>query len=456
MSGNRTLHREQVGLLTYPPSADPEPIDGESINEAVTTETSSLALWSVACTSSIDCTSNRKTSAPWMIWTTGSGEKGQILRGYSVEETSLQEKQDKLEASALRLQWTHTCVDPNPNAAFLGVSAISTVRNYTGEDRRAGDWTVLCMDLSNVVRIWNLNCVGSSESATASRAQEIPLVASFSVENATGTSAALLPPRVALIGDPKNDLEKVVSVAVGMLDGTVAIVSTGIPIYNPHQKNNPSNNNSPQTVPPAGTILETWGSPSASGKNIPLSLEWNPTKPLTLAVGTGNGVVHFYSKIFTGEATTAVKHHRLSQLGSSPVRAVTFTTDGYLLIAGNDHGRLCLWDCSSSSTTNATQPALVHHLPQAHASNRCWILQAIPIDTRRFCTLASNQTLSLWNVGQMHQAVHTFQSNQALFSLSCLGDDSEKQISTTNTSKAPRVVAGSQNGWIEIFSLEAN
>ena len=483
MSGNRTLHREQIGNLS---------LQNEQGSESASDfrKEDSFSVWSLVCTNGI--VSSKPTSSisrikdEWMIWTTGS-EGGDSIRGYTVNETSLEEKNNLLEASALRLQWKHYCKDEGRNSSpesstqdyspSLGGSCLSTTRNYTGEDRNAGDWLLLSLDLSNLVRIWNLSRDGDLDVVKSGHGGKQPQKSQgqkhyhhvhthFLVEKATGTTAALLSPRLALLGDPKSALEQVVVVALGCLDGTVALISTGIPVFNPHGPSKSNNNqNKSNKIPSAGTVVEVLGSPTGRGggggsttqpADIPLSLEWNPVQAQTLAVGHGNGTVHLYSNKLDADGSTTTKHHRLHHLGDSPVRAVAFATDGNLLFAGNDQGRLCVWDCSYQQSQQQSQPpppALVHHLAQAHSS---WILKMVAIDPRRFCTLGADKSISVWNVGRLHQASHTFQSNQPLWSMAPFIDCTDNGSNLLSQQQPPRLVAGSSNGWVEVYSLEAN
>ncbi|KAL7558066.1 hypothetical protein ACA910_009253 [Epithemia clementina (nom. ined.)] len=467
MSGNRTLHREQIhGSDSLLNQQGPE-----AAAENLETDAETLAIWSLACTNEIIASSKTSMNLDkdkWFIWATGS-EGGHSIQGYQVSETSLEEKQSQLEASALRLRLTHHCFDDGGTTpahetsstanSTLGGSCVSTIRNYTGEDRNAGDRLMLSLDLSNVLRIWNLS---SNETSVSNHIQQHKVHTRFYVEKATGTTAAFLPPRLALIGDPKSWLENVVAVAIGCLDGTIALVSTGIPIFNPHHQNKGSNNQKGGgKIPPAGTVVETLGSPTGGGSgglsfsDIPLCIEWNPVTPQTIAAGHGNGVVHLYSNKLAAEGGTTTKHYRLNHLGESPVRALAFTSDGNLLVAGNDQGRLCVWDCSCQFKQQQQQPpALVNHLAQAHSS---WILRIVAIDSRRFCSLGADKSISVWNVGQFQQPMHTFQSNQPLWSMAlCLGDTINSGTNKLQAQQqAPRLVAGSSNGWLEVYSLES-
>jgi len=133
--------------------------------------------------------------------------------------------------------------------------------------------------------------------------------------------------------------------------------------------------------------------------------------------------------------------HRLLQLNHSPCRAVSLTPDGNLLVAGNDAGMLCVWDVYRSS------PVLVHHVLQAHKS---WILDIVCLaDARRLVTVGAERQIHVWSVGQLaqNQPLHTFQLDSSVWTAHAL-QSSRKE-------RAPRLVTGSDTGWLQVFSLES-
>mmetsp|Transcript_9873 Transcript_9873/g.23315 ORF Transcript_9873/g.23315 Transcript_9873/m.23315 type:complete len:254 (+) Transcript_9873:463-1224(+) len=229
----------------------------------------------------------------------------------------------------------------------------------------------------------------------------------FDVEQATGTCMRIVPPKISGVGD--------VSVAVARLDGTVAYIATGLVTPKASTKKDPK---------PAGTILETWGKPGS----IAMSLAWHPSKKF-LAIGRQDGLVEYLED----------KPHRLI-MHHTPVRALSFTPDSYLLVTGSDEGMIAIWD------TSRPNPAMVHHVMDAHSStdggNGCWILSlAVLSDSRRFVTGSVDSTLNVWNVGQIDRAMHTFSSDGAVWSSSILQEP-------------PRLVAGNNKGGLQIYSLE--
>jgi len=136
--------------------------------------------------------------------------------------------------------------------------------------------------------------------------------------------------------------------------------------------------------------------------------------------------------------------HRLLQLSHSPCRAVSVTPDGNLLVAGNDAGMLCVWDI------NRTHPVLVHHVLQAHKS---WILDLCCLsDSRRLVTVGAERQIHVWSVGQLaqNQPLHTFQLDGSVWTAHVL-----QSSSSSKQERAPRLVTGSDTGWLQVFSLES-
>lgn len=327
-----------------------------------------------------------------------------------MKESSIEDKQDVLDASALRLDCTHALLGTGqeyPNTqAVLGCTVVSLARNYVGDDKVAGDLIVVSLELGGKVRVWSFteDMDDKQQQQTADGScKQVRAMMEFEVENATGTTLQVCPPALSGVGD--------VAVAVGCLDGTIKMVATGL--ATPGAKKDPT---------PAGTVLDTWGS---RGSAIPLSLCWHPVKSHTLAVGRQDGIVD----ILTGSKKD---QHRLTQHGS-PVRAVAFTDDGNLLNAGSDEQLMCIWDVSRKN------PTLVHHVLQAHKS---WFLDicALP-DSRRFVTVGADRTVHVWNVGQLYQPLHTFQTDHSVYTVQ------------RGPAGLPRLVTGSDTGWLQVYSL---
>lgn len=368
MSGYRSLHREQVGK---------EPV------------------WQV------QSSSNNNGAAAWSMWTASADG---CVRAYRVQEKDIQ---DELNASALLLECTNvflgaTQVFPPPTPAVIGCSQISICRNYVGEDDMAGDLVVASLDLTGRVRVWTCTPESLDTDAQENAPSRIKATHEFSVEGATGTVMALCPPNLSGQGN--------VMVAIAMLDGTIAMVATGL--ATPKATKEPS---------PAGTVLDKWGSGS-----IAMSLAWHPNQHI-LVVGRKDGLVDILPATKKGP-------HRLVRHGS-PVRAVSYTPDAQLLITGSDEGMLCVWD------VNRKAPTLVHHVVQAHTS---WILSvSVLSDSRRFVTCGADRKIHVWNVGQIYAPMHTFQTDSTVWT-----------THITPKQDPQRLITGSEDGFVQVYSLD--
>ena len=374
MSGYRNLHRQQVHE------------DGAPVWQAQPSVSKSGQ----------DC---------WNVWT-ASGDG--LARVYRVQEKAAS---DDLDASALSLSCSHILLGKNQVSSkktILGCTQLSLTRNYVGDDDMAGDWIAASLDLSGRVRVWIVS--PDNLSTTTSTAPESPTQIrcnhEFVTGQTTGTLMAICPPRIAGDGN--------VCVALAQLDGTIAMVSTGI--ATPKAKNSPSE---------PGTVLETWGNGT-----VAMSMAWHPSEH-TLVVGRRNGTVDVLKKK-KNNPSRKVGSHRLQQ-HSGPVRAVTFTPDGQLLVTGSDDGYLAVWD------TQRRTPTLVHHVVQAHTG---WILGVTALsDSRRFVTTGTDQKLHVWHLSQMHAPVHSFHGEHSVWTLS-------------SQPHSTRMVGGTDDGWLQVYSLE--
>jgi WD40 repeat protein len=338
-------------------------------------------------------------------WTLLTASADGIFRIFCVKE---KQASDNLDASALTLVCTHVLLGTNqvypppPSQTLLGSTQCQTVRNYVGDDDMAGDFVFVSLELAGRVRVWSLKesefDISKSEPPRHLRATH-----EFVVDGATGTLLKVCPPNLNGDGD--------LTVAVACLDGSVAIVSLGL--ATPKAKNEATT---------AGTVLDRWG----MGSSTPMSLCWHPSKNV-LAVGRSDGLVDIIPA--TRKGLHRLPHH------SYPVRAVAFTPDGQLLISGSDDGYLAVWDINRQS------PTLVHHVVRGHTS---WILQVSTLhDSRRFVTCGADRNIHVWQLDQMHAPIHTFHC-----------DGNVQDICGLKRGEQQRLCSGSDNGWIQIFSVD--
>lgn len=322
----------------------------------------------------------------------------------------VQEKQasEDLDASAMSMSCTRVLLGINqvfvePSETLLGCSQCQIIRNYTGDDTMSGEIVIVSIELTGRMRVWRFQ-EGELSAEAEENQQSIRANDEILIENATGTIMEACPPKLSGEGD--------LTAAVACLDGSVAIVALGI--VTPKCKKDPK---------PAGTIIDNWGSGS-----IAMSLSWHPVNHV-LAVGRMDGIVDIIP-------TTKKGQHRLTH-HSEPVRAVSYTKDGSLLVTGSDDGFLAVWDVQRHV------PTMVHHVAQAHAS---WITGVATLaDSRRFATSGGDKKIHVWQLDQMYAPVHTFQT-----------DGDVRTICTSNSDgQCPeRLYSGSDSGLIQVFSME--
>ncbi|GKY99547.1 hypothetical protein MPSEU_000909000 [Mayamaea pseudoterrestris] len=388
------------------------------------------SIWTIATTPLL-CKSKTKKESAWRLWMGSSSSES--IKLFRVEEISLETKAADLNASAMRLQCTHEFIGKQQQAnrkqkeatdkdassssvaISFGCSSISIVRNYIGQDDDAGDYLIMALDLAGHVRMWSLpeDWDDNHDAAVAERDDKTPFkpcqvkaVYEFDVDDATGTCAILFPPRIS--GQPGD-----VFAAITCLDGTIAMVATGIVTPNYHKE--------PTST---GTIIDSYGS---RGSALAMSLCWHPKQQHLLCTGRKDGSIDLLTQ-------SRKNQHRL-QRHTAPVRAVAFTDDGHLLISASDAGTILIWDVTRPA------PVLVHHVMQAHKS---WILNIATLpDSRRFVTCGADRKIHVWSVGQMHQAVHTFQADAEIWALA-----------RGPVQNSPRLVTGSENGHLQVYSLE--
>ena len=346
-------------------------------------------------------------------WSVLTAAADGIVRVFRVRE---KEASDDLDASALAMTCTHALLGtnqvfppPSETPVLVGCSQCQMLRNYVGDDDMAGDIVVSAMEMTGRVRVWTFPDEELSVEAEAEdtpKLEDIPKQIrsqqQFVVEDATGTLMAVCPPNLSGNGD--------LTAAVACLDGSIAMVALGI--STPKAKKEAS---------VAGTVLDRWGTGST-----PLSLCWHPSQ-LTIAVGRSDGLVEIIPSTKKGQ-------HRLTH-HSEPVRAIAFTPDGSLLVTCSDGGFLAVWDIVGA------QKNMVHHVVNAHAS---WILGVSALaDSRRFVTSGADGKIHVWQLGTMHAPTHTFHT-----------DHNNWTIALTKHREPQRLVSGSDNGWLQVFSLD--
>jgi len=307
----------------------------------------------------------------------------------------------------------------NQQVSTIGCSQIQVMRNYVGDDDAAGDLVVVSLDLSGKIRIWvfsedmddDLLLEIDDFSSTRSSVASPEIAQEFIIENATGTCLKILPPNVSGVGD--------ILLAVPCLDGTISLVATGL-----------STPKSTKDATEAGVIVERWSKNATN--SIALSGSFHPKKK-SFAVGRQDGLVEIFEKFNE-------RCHRLIQ-HETPVRALSFTPDGNLLLTSSDDGMLCMWDTSRPTGV----PVLVHHVVQSHTT---WILDIKPlIDSRRFVSCGMDQQLHVWSAGEMdNRALHSFTSDDSVWTI---------DTHTTSGSTQTRLVSGSENGGLHIYTLES-
>eukprot|EP00536_Pseudo-nitzschia_multiseries_P009143 jgi/Psemu1/297162/fgenesh1_pm.250_\ len=412
----------------------------------------SFPIWQVATSPVLRTGANSngrsaRSHQSWRVWVAcGDG----VVRGYLVVEKTLETQQkDALDAANCRCVLTHVLLgasqqelcpilqvigeeEGGKKLTALGCSQVQVARNYVGEDDVAGDLIVVSSDLSGKIRIWllpedmdNELSIGDEDKDNQPATAATPeAIGEFSIENATGTCIKIMPPNVSGVGD--------VLLAVPCLDGTIAIVATGLSTPN-------SYSNSKHDPTAAGVVVDRW---SRAASSIALSAAWHPSKK-DLALGRQDGMVDIIV-----ERSSSSHHHRIIQ-HETPVRSVAFTPDGNLLVTASDDGMVCVWDTSRSS---ASFPVLVQHNAQAHAT---WVLNlsASISDSRRFVSCGADRQLRVWSAGRMDEALHGFTSDDVVWTIDVLTMGAAN--SNLAQTRLSRLVSGSENGGLHIYTLES-
>lgn len=385
------------------------------------------------------------------------------VRSYKVIEKSHSNKLEQdlllLDASALSLELEEVRLMSSKSKyskslddsgmVSLGSVSLSVVRNYVGEDKNAGDEVSAALRLDGHVAIWrteqqqqpphfeikskNLSSVSDQRGRSSEPKTDCPFSivrphVEFFVKGSTGTTMLMLSPQ--LTGYSKHGIVMM----IGMLDGSVSFICTGVAI--PDSKNC----NEVSQCSEKGTVLGNVG----SGNSIPLSIATHPFHYLIFAVGRKDGTVDMYSsRSWNSHDDIYGNFHRIHRLlhhAGSPVRALAFTPDGSLLISGCDGGHLYIYDTSSLLQNETIR--LVAAIQNAHKG---YILSiSVLPDGKRFLTSSADTTVKVWDVGTPNSGpVHTFDGghDSMVWDVSCSLDGN-------------RCASCSDDGYLQIYSCQ--
>jgi len=427
MSGYRTLHRYSE-IPTGDTAADsddaqiaePCPIFSVQFSPCAQTHQTQRS------------TANPNANPPSRLLTSSADG---FIRSYKISDKSA--KADVLDAAALSmtldqvmLQSADTVYPKSKDEAMLslGCAALSVVRNYVGEDPGAGGEISAAMRLDGYLSIWKRDEQPVYPAGDAKVEKDPDVVkpdVEFQIKDATGTTMMLLPPQ--LTGFSRHGLVMM----LGLLDGSVSFVCTGIGIPDSRKCNDASK------FSEQGVVLDSVG----SGNSIPLSLAVHPFHHLTFVVGRKDGTIDIYSSGNVGSDDVYGQFrrcHRLTQHAGTPVRALCFTPDGSLLISGCDDGHIYIHDMSSFR-----QNETIRMVAAIHNAHRGYILSvAVLPDSKRFVTSSADKTVKVWNVGTPNAGpMHTFDTghDNMVWDVSCSLD-------------GRRCVSCSDDGCIQVYS----
>lgn len=286
MSGYRTIHRERILA------------EDTAIWSVQMILSSGGSCWRIFCASSdgylrvYAVTEKKQQRRP------GGGGGGPQS---AAAATAAKDNDDALDASALQIQCTHTLLGstqpPQPTASssaadqtlatttsLLGCTQVSIVRNYMGQDDTAGDLIVASLDLGGTVRLWSFDqsFFGEEDTTPTTRSTDddnnngeykqpppkkvVRCKSEFVINQATGTTLALASPRIMTTTtttttnqrkSKDNNSAAVVAIvmAVGCLDGTIALISTGIMVAGGGAAAK-EDNNGDDVVDAAGKVVE--------------------------------------------------------------------------------------------------------------------------------------------------------------------------------------------------------
>jgi len=293
--------------------------------------------------------------------------------------------------------------DNDMSMISLGSKCIDVIRNYTGEDIHAGGEVLASLRLDGKVSIYIREEQAFYQQDISSSISIVRPNFEFYVENAVGTTMALIPPKQC--GYSKDG----VCVLVGCLDGSVTMVSTGIaiPTIVKSEKNSSSSSHSINSFVECGKVIDTVG----EGNSIPTALALHPHLPYTFAVGRKDGILDLFSTVIVEDLTSYYhsyghfrRVHRLTHPASNPIRALAYTPDGCLLIAGNDAGTIFIFDTSSPKQRTIRLVGSIFH------AHKGFILSITTLsDSKRFVTSSVDKTVKVWDVASPYSGpLHTF------------------------------------------------
>ena len=450
MSGYRTLHRhtegknnEQQSEITSISSC---PVFAVNFSPCQQTHVSLSRPMNAA---------NPHLKAPTRILTSSADG---LIRAYSITDKS--NKADVLDAAALSMKLeqvmlTSSDAEYNSNSDSanqesilgLGCAALSVIRNYVGEDTSAGEEIAAAMQLDGHVAIWkraeqsaypDSDASKNDDDAASQTTTVIKPDAELDIKGATGTTMLLIPPQIT--GYSRHG----VVMMVGNLDGSVSFICAGIGIPDSSKCNDTSK------CSEIGVVLDNIG----SGNSIPLSIAVHPLHHLTFAVGRKDGTIDIYSAAPAGRGNghqvgngngddlygQIRRCHHLTQHAGKPVRALSFTPDGSLLISGCDDGHIYIHDTSSFRQNDS-----IRMVAAIHNAHRGYILSvAVLPDSKRFVTSSADKTVKVWNVGTPNSgSMHTFDTGH---------EGMIWDVSSSHDGR--RCVSCSDDGFVQVYSCE--
>lgn len=318
--------------------------------------------------------------------------------------------------------------DEGRSRPTLGFAALDLVRNYSGADTTAGNEVVVASHLGGRVCVWvrldqllidkGVTVADVNHNATGEEGMRFirPQV-EFTVNSATGTSLAIRPPSLANYYS-MEDTD--ILVALGCANGAVVLCKSNVLAARSGAGTAGSSgtavvgdasSSSGETIKilsksTPGEIVATIG----GGHACVMSLAFHPTSPNSFVVGRKDGTIDIYSS-----ATVDLSFRRMHRFlhSSFPVRALAFSqSDGALLFAGDDNGKLYSYDAScNNARTNMSAP--VKLVACALTAHKGWVMNLTPFpDGKRVATCGSDRSVKVWDCGMglaSSTPVHSFE-----------------------------------------------